>query len=71
MNSKFPLPSEVTDLRFLRGKSLPGYAAFDTAANPVRLFLSRDQIEQLVHYARITLEKIASDERIGQRTPDV
>jgi hypothetical protein len=38
----------------------------DTAANPVRVFLSRDQIGQLVHYARITLEKIANDERIGQ-----
>jgi hypothetical protein len=66
MNSKLPLPSEITNLRFLRGDTLPGYAVleFDTIANPIRVFLSRDQLEHLVRYARITLAKIESDERI-------
>jgi hypothetical protein len=52
--------------RFLRGDTLPGYAVleFDTLANPIRVFLSRDQLEHLARYARMTLAKIESDERI-------
>jgi hypothetical protein len=48
MNSKLPLPSEITNLRFLRGDTLPGYAVleFDTVANPIRVFLSRDQLRE-------------------------
>jgi hypothetical protein len=72
MTSKFPLPNEVLDFRFLRGANLPGYVVleFDTAANPIRVFLSRAQIEQLVHYARITVAKIDSDKRVGQLRAD-
>ena len=64
MTSKLPVPSEVSDLRFLRGKTLPGYAVleFDAATNPIRVFLSRDQLELLV--ARITIAKLDSDQRI-------
>jgi hypothetical protein len=53
MNSKLPLPSEITNLRFLRGDTLPGYAVleFDTTTNPTRVFLSRDQLEYLARYA--------------------
>jgi hypothetical protein len=63
MSSKLPLPSEITNLRFLRGDT---YAVleFNTVANPIRVFLSRDQLEHLARYARITLAKIESDERI-------
>ena len=66
MNSKLPLLSEITNLRFLRGDTLRGYAVleFDTVANPIRVFLSRDQLEHLARHARITLAKIESDERI-------
>jgi hypothetical protein len=50
----------------LRGDTLPGYAVleFDTLANPIRVFLSRDQLDLLARYARITLAKIESDQRI-------
>jgi hypothetical protein len=66
-NSKFPLPSEVSDLRFLRGANLPGYVVLelDTATNPIRIFLSRNQLELVVNRAGIALAKIKSDERIG------
>jgi hypothetical protein len=68
MSSKFPLPSEVSDFRFLRGANLPGYVVleFDTATNPIRVFLSRDQLEQLVRQAGIALAKSKGDERIGR-----
>ena len=67
MNSKFPLPGEVSDFRFLRGATLPEYVVleFDTATNPSRIFLSRDQLDLLVSKAGIALAKIKSDERIG------
>jgi hypothetical protein len=66
MNSKLPMPSEVSGLRFLRNKDLPGYAVLelDTQTNPIRAFLKRDQIEQLIREAGIVLAKLASDERI-------
>jgi hypothetical protein len=67
MTSKLPLPSEVTDLRFLRSENLSGYAVlqFDTAANPIRVFLSREQLDRLVRNARIAIAKIDADSRIG------
>jgi hypothetical protein len=68
MNSKFPSPSEVSDLRFLRGANLLDYVVLElhTATNPIRIFLSRDQLELLVHKAGIALAKVKSDERIGR-----
>jgi hypothetical protein len=67
LQSKLPYPIEISDLRFLRGDNLPGYAVleFDTVANPIRVFLSRDQLERLVNDARITVAKIDSDKRIN------
>jgi hypothetical protein len=55
----------------LRGDNLPGYSVleFDTAASPIRVFLSRDQLDRLVKDARITLAKIESDERIASNRP--
>ena len=66
MTSKLPVPSKVSELRFLRSRTLPGYAVleFDTAANPIRVFLSRDKLELLVKDARITIAKLDSDQRI-------
>jgi hypothetical protein len=67
MTMKLPVPSEASDLRFLRGDTLPDHAVleFDTAANPIRVFLSRHQLEKLIKDARITLAKIEADERIS------
>jgi hypothetical protein len=58
--SKLPLPSEVSDFRFLRSDKAPGYAVLElaTATNPVRVFLSREQIERLATEARITASKL-------------
>ena len=58
--SKLPLPSEVTDFRFLVSDSLPGVAVleFDTPSNPVRVFLSKKQLERLIGEAKITQTKL-------------
>jgi hypothetical protein len=59
---KLPIPTEVSDLHFLRSDTLPpGYAVLEleTGANPIRV-----QLEALVKHARITLAKIDSHERI-------
>ena len=41
LKSKFPVPSEVSDFRFLRSDNLPSYAVLecDTPTNPVRSIL--------------------------------
>ena len=60
--SKLPLPSQVSSFRFLINKSLQGMAVleFDTPTNPIRVFLSKQQIERLDKEARLTLAKFAS-----------
>ena len=68
MNSKLPLPSEVSDFRFLRGANLPGYVVLelDTATNPIRIFLSRDQVGTLREKSGIAVAKIDSDTLIAK-----
>ena len=62
LKSKFPLPSEVSDFRFLLRNNLPGYAVLecDTPINPVRLFFSREQLEELSKQARSAATKLIS-----------
>ena len=62
LKSKFPLPSEVSDFRFLRSNILPGYAVLecDTPTNPVRLFFSKDQLEEVSKQARLAASKLVS-----------
>lgn len=58
--SKLPLPSEVSDFRFLIGDSTPGHAVleFDTPTNPIRVFLSQAQLDRLASNAKITSVKL-------------
>jgi len=60
MTERLPLPRGTSDFRFLRSDSAPGYVVleFDTTANPIRVFLSRDQLEQLIAQARLTSKKL-------------
>jgi hypothetical protein len=60
LKSEFPLPSEVSDFRFLLGNNLPGYAVLecDTPIDPVRLFFSREQLEELSKQARSAATKL-------------
>jgi len=65
--SKYPLPSEASDFRFLISDSAPGHAVleFDTPSNPVRVFLSKEQLKRLVREAGITAAKMDSRDRIS------
>ena len=60
--SKLPLPVEASDFRFLVSASAPGHAVleFDTPTNPIRVFLSKEQIERLETQARITFAELVS-----------
>ena len=57
---KYPVPSEASDFRFLTSASAPDHAVLeiDTPTSPIRLFLSRDQLEQLAVKAGIARAKI-------------
>jgi hypothetical protein len=58
--SKLPWPVEVTDFAFLTSPAAPAHAVleFQTAANPLRVFLTKRQIEQLAAKAKIAATKI-------------
>jgi hypothetical protein len=60
---KLPLPSRVSDFRFWRIHNPPGFAVleFETAANPIRVFLSKEQLDELIKQARLTSEKLRQD----------
>jgi hypothetical protein len=60
-SAKLPVPVEVSDFRFLVAPSVPGYAVleFDTATNPVRVFLSLGQLEQLITRANVVARKLS------------
>ena len=66
---KYPVPSEAIDFRFLTSGDAPGHAVleFDTSSNPVRVFLSKEQLERLVSEAGITVAKLDSQDRITPR----
>jgi hypothetical protein len=59
---KLPLPVQISGFRFLISKSLRGMAVleFDTLTNPIRVFLSKEQIEHLDRDTRIVLAKFSS-----------
>jgi len=59
-SSRHPLPVEVTDFDFLSSPSAPTHAVleFRTRSNPVRLFLTKAQIELLASKAKIAALKI-------------
>jgi hypothetical protein len=60
--SKLPLPVEVTGLDFLSSPAAPKVAVleFRTLANPIRIFLTKDQLETLATKATIAASKIQS-----------
>jgi hypothetical protein len=62
--SKLPLPVEVTGFVFLTSPAAPAYTVleFQTLANPVRVFLTKRQVEKLAAEARIAATKIESTE---------
>jgi hypothetical protein len=47
--SKLPIPVEVVDFRFLISDTIPNHAVLevDTSTNPVRVFLTQGQLDQL------------------------
>ncbi len=62
-SSKLPLPVEVIDFAFLSSPAAPAHAVleFQTASNPVRLFLTKVQLELLglkANKAAATLESL-------------
>jgi hypothetical protein len=61
--NKLPIPSEISGFRFWRIHKPPGFAVleFDTAANPIRVFLSKAQLDELIVQARLTSEKLRRD----------
>ncbi len=54
--SKLPLPIEAKAVRFRRDPSQPKFAVLevDTATNPIRIALSKSQIEQLAAFGTRT-----------------
>ncbi|MGA3302093.1 MAG: hypothetical protein ABSC72_02260 [Methylovirgula sp.] len=60
--SKLPLPVEVLGFAFLASPAAPTHTVleFQTAENPVRIFLSKVQAEALAAKAKIAASKIQS-----------
>jgi len=59
-SSKFPIPVEVNNLKFLSSQAAPGHAVLElqTRGNPIRAFLTRAQIIELATKAKIAAPKI-------------
>jgi hypothetical protein len=66
--AKYPLPSEATDFRFLISDNAPGYAVLeiDTPSNPVRMFLSKEQLDRLATEAKIASVKLGWRSQEGE-----
>ena len=58
--SKLPIPVEVVSFRFLINDTVANHAVLelDTSTNPVRVFLSQDQLDRLATDAKITSNKL-------------
>jgi hypothetical protein len=58
--SKLPLPVEVTDLAIRKNPSIATHAVveFVTAANPIRVFLTKQQLQKLSKDARVAAAKL-------------
>jgi hypothetical protein len=58
--SKLPLPVEVTGFEFLSSPAAPSHAVleFQTAENPIRVFLTHAQIRELMVKAQRASAKI-------------
>ena len=61
--------SEVSSFRFLFSSSAPSRAVleFDTAVNPVRIFLSQEQLDRLGTEAKIASDELAEPVRASAR----
>ena len=71
MPSLHDLPIAAIGFRFLLSDSQLDHAVleFDTIAEPIRLFLTHEQVEGLRTDAGITAAKMASKKRISGGTP--
>ena len=58
--SKLPVPVEVTDFVFLVGPSAPTHAVleFHTTENPVRVFLTKYQLQRIATDAIAAANKV-------------
>jgi hypothetical protein len=58
--SKLPLPVEVSGFEFLSSPAAPTHAVLEfwTESNPLRVFLTKAQLEQLASKAAIAATKI-------------
>jgi hypothetical protein len=60
--SKLPLPVEVTGFEFLSSPAAPTHAVLEfwTEGNPLRVFLTKAQLQELASKAAIAAIKIQS-----------
>jgi hypothetical protein len=58
--SKLPLPVEATDLAIRMNPSIATHAVleFETATNPIRIFLTRRQLQKLARDAELAAAKL-------------
>jgi hypothetical protein len=54
---------QASHFRFWRIHNPPGFAVlqFDTDTNPIRVFLSKEQLDELIGQAKLTSEKLRQD----------
>lgn len=59
-SDRYPLPVRATGLRILTSDNLPEMAVLecDTEANPVRVWLDKEQLQQLARQAGLAAEKM-------------
>jgi len=71
MPSLHDLPIAAIGFRFLLSDSQPDHAVleFDTIAEPIRLFLTHEQIEKLGTDVGVVAAKMASKKRISRGRP--
>ena len=65
--SKLPIPVEVVNFRFLINDTVANHAVLelDTSTNPVRVFLTQDQLDHLATDAKITSNKLTCQRTSG------
>ena len=58
--SKLPVPVEVTEILLRTSPSAPSHAVLElrTPANPIRVFLTKSQLEELASKARLAGAKL-------------
>jgi hypothetical protein len=60
LQAKMPLPVEVIEFDFLRNQQIASHVVLElrTATNPIRLFLTKSQLQELSSKAQIAASKL-------------